>query len=122
VPKFLPLIAERMMMQLTTEQRVLIYIVFDYSQNQNTTAVKNAFRARFPDRNPKMCRQSKILSLLRSLRRNVFYTVKQANKKKATFDIHLYLHYTQNQNTTAVKNTFRARFPHRNPEISLPIA
>ena len=35
------------MVQLTTEQRV--FIVLHYTQNQNTTAVKNAFRARFLD-------------------------------------------------------------------------
>ena len=38
------------MVQLTTEQRV--FIVLHYTQTQNTTAVQNAFRARFPDRDP----------------------------------------------------------------------
>ena len=59
------------MMQLTTEQRV--FIVLHYTQHENTTAVKNAFRARFPNRNPE------ILSLLKSQGRNVFSTAKQAN-------------------------------------------
>ena len=38
------------MVQLTTEQRV--FIVLHYNQTQNTIAVQNAFRARFPDRDP----------------------------------------------------------------------
>ena len=40
------------MVQLTTEQGV--FIVLHYTQNQNTTAMKNTFGARFPDRNPKI--------------------------------------------------------------------
>ena len=38
------------MVQLTTEQR--LFIVLHYTQTQNTTTVQNAFRARFPDRDP----------------------------------------------------------------------
>jgi hypothetical protein len=38
------------MVQLTKEQRV--FIVLHYTQTANTAAVQNAFRARFPDRNP----------------------------------------------------------------------
>ena len=38
------------MVQLTTEQRV--FIVLQYEKVQNTTEVQNAFRIRFPDRNP----------------------------------------------------------------------
>ena len=38
------------MVQLTTEQRV--FIVLHYTQTQSIAAVQNAFRARFPDRNP----------------------------------------------------------------------
>ena len=37
------------MVQLTTER---VFIVLHYTQIQNTTAVQNAFRARFPDRDP----------------------------------------------------------------------
>ena len=37
-----------MMVQLTNEQR--IFIVLQNNQNHNKTEVKNAFRARFPDR------------------------------------------------------------------------
>ena len=38
------------MVQLTTEQRV--FIVTNYTLTQSTTAVRNAFQERFPDRNP----------------------------------------------------------------------
>ena len=38
------------MVQLTTEQRV--FIVLHYTQTQSIAAVQNAFRPRFPDRNP----------------------------------------------------------------------
>ena len=38
------------MVQLTTEQRV--FIVINYTLTQNTTAVRNAFQERFPERNP----------------------------------------------------------------------
>ena len=40
------------MVQLTAQQRV--FVVLHYTQNQNTSAVKNAFRARFPDQNPEI--------------------------------------------------------------------
>ncbi len=38
------------MAQLTSEQRV--FIVLNYTQTQSSTAVQNAFQARFPGRNP----------------------------------------------------------------------
>ena len=38
------------MVQLTTEQRV--FIVKNYLQTQSSTAVQNAFQARFSGRNP----------------------------------------------------------------------
>ena len=66
------------MMQLTTEHRVSI--VLHDTTNQNTTTVKNAFRARLPDRNPKIIvPKSEILGFLKSQGRNVFSTVKQVN-------------------------------------------
>ena len=42
--------AKQIMVQLTTEQRS--FIVLQYNRNENTTEVQNAFRARFPDRDP----------------------------------------------------------------------
>ncbi len=38
------------MAQLTREQRV--FIVLNYTQTQSSTAVQNAFQARFPGHNP----------------------------------------------------------------------
>ena len=38
------------MVQLTREQRV--FIVLSYTRTLSTTEVRNAFQARFPDRNP----------------------------------------------------------------------
>ena len=38
------------MMQLTTEQRV--FVVTQFTLIPNVTALQNAFRIRFPDRNP----------------------------------------------------------------------
>jgi hypothetical protein len=38
------------MVQLTAEQRV--FVVLNYTRTQSTNAVRNAFRERFPNRNP----------------------------------------------------------------------
>ena len=38
------------MVQLTTEQRV--FVVLEYNRTYSLVAVQNAFRERFPDRNP----------------------------------------------------------------------
>ena len=45
-----PVITSREMVQLTGEQRV--FIVLSYTRTLSTTEVRNAFQARFPDRNP----------------------------------------------------------------------
>ena len=42
--------AKLITVQLTTEQR--IFIVLQYNRNENTTELQNAFRERFPDRDP----------------------------------------------------------------------
>ena len=44
----LPLVSK--MPQLSTEQRV--FVVTEYARTQNSTIVQDAFRARFPDRDP----------------------------------------------------------------------
>ena len=45
-----PVITSREMVQLTGEQR--IFIVLSYTRTLSTTEVRNAFQARFLDRNP----------------------------------------------------------------------
>ena len=42
--------AKQITVQLTTEQRG--FIVLQYNRDENTTEVQNAFRARFPEREP----------------------------------------------------------------------
>ena len=65
-------------MQLTFAQ--CVFIVLRYNTIQNTTAVENAFLARFPDRNHEIIVPlPMILRLLKSQGQNVFSTEKQAN-------------------------------------------
>ena len=48
--QIIPVITSREMVQLTPEQRV--FVVLNYTRTQSTTQVRNAFRERFPNRNP----------------------------------------------------------------------
>ena len=48
--QIIPVITSREMVQLTAEQRV--FVVLNYTRTQSTTQVRNAFRERFPNRNP----------------------------------------------------------------------